>query len=136
MDEYSFELFASCELGGQIEPLFLEDPEEMTVILEFTAGLTDWYRAQILECPDAAPGTSEEEFGLLPPHETGLSRRDVAAAIDLFLMVIDRHDILDDAMTADQKVALRAKLEAVGANAVTVDSDEPTLPLDPCPMSY
>lgn len=131
IEEYAFELSMSCAVGGHLMPLMMEDPVELTAVFAFNSSLTEWYRAHVLGCDESASSWTSEQFGLLPVSEAGFSRGDVEGATNLFLMVLDRHDGAEDGMTAEQKQVLRSRLEAIGAAAVLVDSDEPTLPLDP-----
>jgi hypothetical protein len=129
VQEYAFAVSMDCEVGGQLMPLVMEDPDGLTAVLAFESELVDWYRAQILECADETSSWSAAQFGLLPPNDTGFSRGDVAAAIDLFMAVLDQHDGSDDGMTADQKREVRERLETIG-EAAAVDADEVTMPLD------
>ena len=57
-------------------------PEELSAVLQFNSDLTGWYRAQILGCSDVTTDWPADHFGLLPTNDVGLSRGDVAAAID------------------------------------------------------
>jgi hypothetical protein len=129
VQEYALDLFMDCEVGGQLMPLVMEDPDGLSAVLAFESELVDWYRAQILECAGETSSWSAAQFGLLPPNDAGFSRGDVAAAIDLFMAVLDRHDGSEDGMTADQKRDVHERLETSG-EAAAVDSDEVTMPLD------
>ncbi|MBN1918936.1 MAG: hypothetical protein JW889_13600 [Verrucomicrobia bacterium] len=129
VQEYAFELSMDCEVGGHLMPLVMEDPDELSAVIAFESELVDWYRAQVLECAEETSSWSTDQFGLLPPNDAGVSRGDVAAAIGVFMMVLDRHDGSDDGMTTEQKSVVRDRLEAIGT-AAAVDSEEVTMPLD------
>jgi hypothetical protein len=129
VQEYALDVSMDCEVGGQLMPLVMEDPDQLSAVLSFESEVVDWYRVRVLECPDETSSWSADRFGLLPPNDAGFSRGDVAAAIDLFMAVLDRHDGSDDGLTADQKKDVRARLEKIG-EAAAVDSDEVTMPLD------
>ena len=120
--EYAMELGMSCDLGGFMTPLVELDPVDLSAVGAYVGELTDWLRARILACPDAPADTAPEVFLLVPTSQAaGLSRADFRALVELFFMIMDRHDGLPDGWTSAQKAEARRRLEGWQSTAMQAE---------------
>lgn len=119
MGEYAFELSTNCDIGGYMTPLVQADPEMLTKVDAFVAEATDWYRAEVLNCADATTLLGDDAYGLLPVSQSNdLSEADFDASMAIFLMVIDRHDALPDAVSSTKKAKIKDRIKSVKTRAV------------------
>jgi hypothetical protein len=117
--EYAFELSMSCDVGGYLMPLVLADPEQLSKVNEFVLAATDWYRADILDCPDESSSLGKDSYGLLPASESAdLSGADLDASMALFMTVVDRHDGQPDAVSATKKDKIKKRIKSLKTRAV------------------
>jgi|GEM_PF-2067508 len=117
--EYAFEVSMSCDIGGYLMPLVMADPVYLTEVNLYVAEATDWYRAAILKCTDAATQLDENSYGLLPVSQSSdLSEADFNASLALFLMVLDRHQGLADGVSAENKEKITNRINSFKSRAV------------------
>jgi len=132
MGEYSFEVAMSCDVGGYLLPLVEMDPVDLTAVNAFVGSLSEWFEAAILECPDATTEVSADEFLLVPVSEGRvMSSLDFETIIDVFTMVLSRHDGLDDGFSGEVKEAVLDRLNEYAESAVNDEGSEFTHPVDP-----
>jgi hypothetical protein len=120
MSEFAFELSMSCDVGGFLLPLALADPIELSEVNAYVMQATDWYRTHILNCADATSTLSADAYGLLPTSQSAeLSNADFDATLALFFNVLARHDLQPDAVSAENKEKIDARIKSVRERAVT-----------------
>jgi len=129
IEEYTYELAMSCELGGFVAPLVEADPVEFTEVFAFNEALTDWYRARILGCGDATPPSNEGAFLLVPPSEAaGMSKGDFESVVALFVSILDRHEGMPDALSLEAREEVKTRLQTFETTAVEQETMELTKP--------
>lgn len=130
VEEYTYELAMSCELGGFVTPLVEADPVELTEVIAFNEALTDWYRARILGCDDAVPPSEEGAFLLVPPSQAaGMSKGDFESIVGLFVSMLDRHEGMPDALSLEAREEVKTRLQTFEDTAVeqsTMDLTKPS----------
>jgi hypothetical protein len=129
VEEYTYELAMSCELGGFVAPLVEADPVEFTEVFAFNEALTDWYRARILGCGDASPPSDDGAFLLVPPSQAaGMSKGDFESVVALFSSILDRHEGMPDALSLEAREEVKTRLQTFEETAVEQETMEFTKP--------
>jgi len=117
--EYAFELSMNCDVGGYLMPLVLADPEQLSQVNDFVLVATDWYRSEVLSCPDESSSLGKDSYGLLPASQSSdLSDADFDASMALFMSIVDRHDGQPDQVSPQKKDKIKKRIKSVKGRAV------------------